>query len=165
MTLPADVAELPVLSAGGVTYRWSDVFLTARLRSEWEPLERSAAVAEAAPDEHTLRRARAAFRTERRLLAADELRDWLSEHRLTLGDLDAYLRRRLGDGGVEHGDAAGSPPAHATWAEGICSGAFEHFAQGLATRAAALAAAPETAAGPPRADWFARMPPPGGAAP
>src|SRR3954469_21478512 len=134
MTLLADVAELPVLSAGGITYRWSDVFLAARLRGEWEPLERSAAVAEAAPDEETLRRARAAFRTERRLLAADELRDWLSEHRLRLADLDACLRRRLGHGGAEHGGAAGPPPPHATWAEGICSGAFEHFAQTLAAR-------------------------------
>src|SRR4051812_1750379 len=158
MTLLADVAELPVLSAGDVTYRWSDVFLAARLRGEWEPLERSAAVAEAAPDEETLRGARAAFRTERKLLAADELRDWLSEQRLTLGDWDAYLRRRLGHGGAERGGAAGPPPSHAIWAEGICSGAFQHFAQALAARAAALAAAPQTAAGPPRAAWFARMP-------
>src|SRR3954470_20123064 len=124
MTLLAEVADVAVLSAAGATYRWSDVLLAARLRGEWEEIEQGAAAPAGATDEEALRRARAAFRTERRLLAADELREWLSEQRLTLADLDAYLRRRLGEGGAEHGGAAGSPPAHATWAEGICSGAF-----------------------------------------
>jgi hypothetical protein len=156
MTLLADVAGVAVLSAGGTTYRWSDVLLAARLRGEWDEVEQGAAAPEAAPDEEALRAARAGFRTERRLLAADELRDWLSEHRLTLGDWDAYLRRRLGPGpgGAPHA----TPAPDTVWAEGVCSGAFARFAQELAARAAALAAAPDTRAGPPSGDWFARMP-------
>ncbi|MEA2412235.1 MAG: hypothetical protein QOC77_2796 [Thermoleophilaceae bacterium] len=154
MTLLADVAELPVLSAGGVTYRWSDVFLAARLRGEWDAVAESAAAPEAPSDDDALRRAGIAFRTERRLLAADELRDWLARHRLTLEDWNAYLRRRLGPGSR----AQSEPPAGALWAEGACSGALERFAHALAARAAALAAEPDTEAGAPPADWFARMP-------
>src|SRR4051794_13660077 len=159
MTLLAEVADVAVLAAGGTTYRWPDVLLEARLRGEWEAVERGAAAPEAAPDEETLRAARAAFRTERRLLAADELRDWLSDKRMTLADLDGYVRRRLGPGGA--GD--GEPPPGAVWPEGVCSGAFDRFVQQLAARAATLAAAPDTQAGPPAPHWFARMPARGGA--
>src|SRR5438270_2752593 len=113
MTRPADVAELPVLSAGGVTYRWGDVFLAAALRGEWAALAAGAAAPEAALDAEALRRAGVAFRTEHRLLAADELRDWLARHRLTLDDWKAYLRRRSGEGSR---GAAASPGAR--WAEG-----------------------------------------------
>src|SRR3954470_14855917 len=114
MTLLAEVADVPVLSAGGTTYRWPDVLLAARLRGRWDEVEQGAAAPEAGPDEETLRAARAAFRTERRLLAADELRDWLGEHRMTLADLDAYLRRRLGPRGSAHAP----PPPQALWPEG-----------------------------------------------
>src|SRR4051794_26856900 len=155
MTTPADVADTPVLTAGGVTYRWSDVFLAARLRGKWEALVEAAAAPEAAVGDDELKRAGAAFRTERRLLAADELRAWLEAHRLTLADWNAYLRRRLADGA----GAAPEPGADAVWAEGVCSGSFTRFAEELAARAAALAA--DSAAeppGPPPADWLARMP-------
>jgi hypothetical protein len=155
MTLLADVSALPVLSAGGVAYRWSDVFLAARLRGEWAPLAERAAAPEAAPDAAALKRAGAAFRTERRLLAADELRDWLARHRLTLEDWNAYLRRRLGGRGGSTQSQEG-----ALWAEGVCSGAFAGFSRALAERAAALAAGEHTPAAepPPHADWLARMP-------
>jgi hypothetical protein len=152
MTLLADVAELPVLEAGGIAYGWSDVFLAARLRGEWAPIAERAAAPEAAPDADALKRAGASFRTERRLLAADELRDWLARRRLTLEDWNGYLRRQLGGGSTQS-------PEGALWAEGVCSGAFARFSEALAERAAALAADPHTAEpGAPHADWLARMP-------
>jgi hypothetical protein len=164
MTLLADVAGLPVLSAGGVTYPWSDVFLAAQMWGEWAPVAERAAAPEAAPDAAALKRAGAAFRTERRLLAADELRDWLARHRLTLEDWNAYLRRRLG-GGSGSGSGAAHSDEGAVWAEGVCSGAFAGFSRALAERAAALAAGEHapgeqapTAEPPPHADWLARMP-------
>src|SRR5436305_5513715 len=154
MTLPADVGALPVLAAGAATHTWGDVFLWARLRGEWEALVEAAAAPEAALDAEALRRAGAAFRTERRLLAADELREWLADHRLTLDDWHAYLRRQARPGG-----ATAEPAPGAIWAEGVCSGALARFSEALAQRAAALAAMPDTGAGgPPPAGWFAGMP-------
>jgi hypothetical protein len=156
MTLPTDVLGDPVLTAGGHTYTWSHVFLTGRLWGEWEELERAAAHAEADATDDELRRAGARFRTARRLLAADELRAWLAEHRLTQADWRGYLRRELGRAGDL--DAAGAPDEHSIWAEGVCSGTFERWSHALAARAAALAADPAADAGlPPRA-WLARAP-------
>lgn len=152
MTLLAEVADVPVLSAGERTYSWGDVFLAARLRGEWAELEQRAATPSDGADEQAVKRAGRAFRTERRLLAADELRDWLAAHRLTLDDWNRFVARAVvRESGRE---AEGQADAAETiWTEGVCSGAFDGFARASAARAAALAADPELDPGPPPPEW------------
>jgi hypothetical protein len=140
VTTLAEVAGEPVFDAGGRAYTWGDVFEAARLRGEWhEP-----GLPEGIPPEDAVKLAGQRFRTERRLLAGDEMRAWLAEHRLTLDDWNGYLRRLV----LRASGAAETLPAgeDALWADGICSGTFEGYAQALARRAAALAA---TGAGDP----------------
>jgi hypothetical protein len=165
MTLLADVAALPVLAAGGRTYTWGDVFLAARLRGEWDAIEQRAALgvaleqSAAPPAEDAVKRAGNAFRTERRLLAADELRAWLARRRLTLADWNGFLRRALLlASSPDPADAGAADPAEVIWAEGVCSGAFDGFVQALAERAAALAVEPDVDAGLPAPVWFERAP-------
>jgi hypothetical protein len=135
LTTLAEVASVPVFDAGGRTYTWADVFMAARLRGEW----REPGLPEGTVPDESVKLAGQRFRTERRLLAGDELRAWLTEHRLTLDDWNGYLRRSL----LRAGGAAETTPASedVLWADGTCSGAFHEFAQALARRAAALAAA------------------------
>jgi hypothetical protein len=106
-----------------------------------------------------VKRAAVAFRTERRLLAADELRAWLAANRLTLADWNDFLRRAVLRSDTA-GPSAAAPGDAATtiWAEGVCSGAFDRFASALAARAAALAANPEVAPRrPPPPEWPDRL--------
>jgi hypothetical protein len=152
MTLLAEVADVPLLSAGELTYRWSDAFLMARLRGEWAAFERAAAAPAGEVPSGAVKQAGQAFRTERRLLAGDELRAWLADHRMTLAEWNVFLGRSVlraqGHRGRE------PAPAGVLWAEGVCSGAFDGFAQTLAARAAALAAGPAHDPGPPpSAEW------------
>jgi len=142
VTLLSEVAGVPVFSAGDRRYTWGDVFAAARLRGEWE----DARVPEGTPPEAEVKLAGQRFRTERRLLAGDELRAWLEEHRLTLEDWNGYLRRSV----LRASGAEASAPAteDVQWADGVCSGAFDGFARALAQRAAALAATGAAGDGP-----------------
>ena len=134
MTTLAEVAAVPVFDAGGRSYTWGDVFLAARLRGEW----REGGVPEGSVSDDEVKQAGTRFRTERRLLAGDELRAWLAERRLTLDDWNGYLRRTVlrARGAAESAGA----PEDVLWADGVCSGVFDGLAQALARRAAALAA-------------------------
>ena len=140
MTRLDEVAATPLLDAGDRTWTWGDLLLAARLWGDWEPwLE--GLQDPSVPDD--VRAAEVAFRRERRLIAGDELRAWLTSHRLHVDEWRAWLR---------------GEPAE-PWTAGTCDGTFEHWTDRLAERAGALAAADrEPATAPPPPAWFARMP-------
>ena len=139
MTLLDEVAGTALFETSGRTWTWGDVFLAARLWGQWEPWLDSVRDRES-PDDP--RAAEVAFRRERRLISADELRDWLAARRLTVDDWRAWVRGEPGE----------------TWTAGICSGVFDRWAEQLAERAAAAAAAdpPLRPAALPSA-WSARL--------
>lgn len=138
MTLLPEVAPDPLLVARDTTWSWADLFLAATLRDEWSTLVTNR------PPEPDGKAAEVGFRRARRLLAADELEEWLAENRLTVAEWRAYV----------HGGEPVNP-----WIAGICSGTFDTWKQRLAERAGALAAAdPKPTPSPPPAAWFAHMP-------
>jgi len=135
-----EVAQTPLLDAGERTWTWGDLFLAARLWGEWEPWIAGLAGRPVPADP---KGAEVSFRRARRLIAGDELRAWLAEQHLTVDDWRAWL-----------GGEPGEP-----WTAGVCDGSFDVWADRLAERAGALAAAdPPPAASPPPAAWFGRMP-------
>jgi hypothetical protein len=138
----------PLFAVGSEVYGWDDVVRLARLRSEWASLACQAWTGMAAlaelrargdeiPDEEVEAAARQ-FRSDRDLLAADELADWLDRHDVTSEDWHAYLlralaRERLPDLGQNVCD---DEVQAGIWAEGICSGRLEQLAHELARLAA-----------------------------
>ena len=154
-----------MLSVGDSTYTWGDVFLAARLWGEWDALEEwlrnGLAALEAAPvADADVKQAGEDWRRARRLLAGDELKNWLARKRLSIDDWRAYVARavalhRAGAGGAATGAVADDVVAGSIWAEGACSGAFEGHAARLAERVAAPAAG---APAPPPPAWFERSP-------
>lgn len=143
-----------VFRVADVGYRWEDVFAHARRRGAWRRLEtevREALACQRMVVEEGLpwaveeeRTAARAFRSARRLYAAEDLEAWLAARGLTVAQWREYvrgtvLRRRHerdlsavvaryppGDGNVEG--------TVAVW--GLCSGAFAAWARELAARAA-----------------------------
>lgn len=92
----------PALSFGGEAHDIADLVLVGLLTGEWQALEFQVAVGLGLEAEWTeelsadeLAPAVAAFRYERRLIAAAELRAWLSERSLCLDDLEGVLWRGL----------------------------------------------------------------------
>jgi hypothetical protein len=149
----------PVFSVGGRTFTWGDVVAAARHWRSWSAVERSAregvvCVSHAAQDGDPLTAAdldaaAAAFRRERRLLAADELQAWLDRWRLPLTYWTEYLRRsllrarwadRLEQLAARH-PADDADVAAFVHTEAVCSGALERAAARLAERAAIAEAA------------------------
>ena len=142
----------------GDPYTWADVTLAARLRGEWDELERQAreslasrARADAEGDpipEQAIDDAAVAFRYEHDLLAADELDEWLDARRLSMDEWVEWVRGALlRDHWAAKIEAtlAAHPPRDGElerwlWVEGVCSGALDDFARRLAGRAAAHAA-------------------------
>ena len=135
-----EVAENPLLDAGQRAWTWGDLFLAARLWGEWEPWIAGLADRPAPADPKA---AEVSFRRARRLIAGDELRAWLAEQHLTVDDWRGWLRGEPGE----------------PWTAGVCDGSFDLWADRLAERAGALAAAdPPPASTSPPAAWFGRMP-------
>jgi len=132
---------LAALSFGDERHDVADLVLVGLLTGEWQALEdlvgRGLGLeAEWAGhvDAGELERALAAFRYERRLIAAADLRGWLSERSLRLADLDGVLRRQLLRAGCEGvpGPAAAAPRvATVMRAEAMCHGALTRFAEEL----------------------------------
>jgi hypothetical protein len=138
---------------GDHTYRWCDVVAFARACGEWEALTLAAGrraqrlASEPAPPAAAVDRAvdeaAVAFRRERQLLAADELRAWLERWDLRIEDWLGYLRGSvLGD--TLRGPVVAPVPGPAadprlTWTEAVCSGALQVLAVRLATGLAARA--------------------------
>lgn len=147
-----------LFQVGDVGYGWDDVFAHARRQSSWRALEtdvRAALACQRMVEDEGLpaavdgeRAAARAFRTERRLYAAEDLEEWLADRGITVAQWREYLR------GLVHRDrheeqlaaiVARYPPAddevaHAVPGWGVCSGAFAAWARQLAERAAAAQA-------------------------
>src|SRR4051794_11650856 len=88
------------LSFGGERHDLADLVLVGLLTGAWPALEADVARGVALEAEHEVPRvelegALAAFRYERRLLAAADLRAWLDDRSLRLADLEGVLRRRV----------------------------------------------------------------------
>jgi len=129
--------ERPVFTVDGDVYRWDDVVRFAKLRGDWDAILADVAAGLSArgdavgPDE--IDEAARSFRRERRLLAADELAEWLDRRGLTADEWLAYLRRTLARERVR--DVGAALPADVddySWAEAICSGRLEELARTLA---------------------------------
>lgn len=143
-----------VLTAGGQSYDWIDVFVSAMWRGEWKPFEQhlleGLACAAIGTDprgvplhDREIQEAADRFRYEHRLISSDETIAWLERSGLTTdswGDylLRATLRERWRaqvdplPGGPPLAQLAGIDVA----AEGFCSGTFDRFATTFAGRVA-----------------------------
>jgi hypothetical protein len=167
----------PVFTVAGRTFSWGDVVAAARHWGTWVVVERRAregiacrlrAEHEGDPlDGADVDRVAAAFRYERGLLSADELRAWLARWELTQPHWLEYLRRsllrerwskELGALLVRYPVAQDEVDASVP-TEAVCSGALEREASRLAERiAVADAVAGDAAADLPQVDdWFARF--------
>lgn len=143
-----------VLTAGGRSYDWIDVFLSAMWRGEWRPFEHDLLAGLACqavgadprgipPHDRALRAAAEHFRYERSLISADETIAWLERSGLTIESWGDYLLRGiLRERWRDQVDALPGCPASAPVSaldvavEGICSGTFDRFAGALAGRVA-----------------------------
>jgi hypothetical protein len=145
---------LAALSFGDERHDVADLVLVGLLTSEWQALEDIAARGlglEAAWAGHVdageVERALVAFRYERRLIAAADLRGWLSARSLRLADLEAVLRRQLLRArfeGVPCQAAAVPLVITVMRAEAMCAGTLTHLAAQLRAWHAAC-------------DWVAQM--------
>jgi hypothetical protein len=135
------VLGLAALSFGGERHDVADLVLVGLITCEWQALKQLAArglgleadrAGHVGPEE--LERALTAFRYDRRLIAAADLRGWLSERSLQLADLEGVVRRRLLRARFE---GAACPPATdasiamVIRAEAMCSGALTRWASEL----------------------------------
>jgi len=135
------VLALAALSFGHERHDVADLVLVGLLTGEWQALDdlvaRGLGLEAAWPghvDAGELERALTAFRYERRLIAAADLRGWLSERSLRLADLDGVLRRQLlraRFAGVPCPVAAAPRVATVMRAEAMCSGALTRCAAEL----------------------------------
>jgi hypothetical protein len=152
--------DTPAFSVGDDEYAWIDVALWAMASGAWTTFERQLAVGLACvaradaehsgPSDQELDDAATAFRYDRDLLAAAEVNDWLERCDLSVEDWTAYLRRGLLrerwrdtlDDTLQRHPPSTTQLVAAAYAEGVCSGAFETFADSSAARVA-LATASE----------------------
>jgi hypothetical protein len=144
----------PVFSVGGRSFDRGDVFVSAVLRGEWtelkERLRSGIACVRQASDEGReasgtdLEAAAQEFRYARNLITAQETEAWLERVGLDFEDWAAHLERSLlrdAAGGAIADIAARYPVPEEElhdqlYAEAVCSGALERFADALAGRAA-----------------------------
>ncbi len=132
---------LTALSFGDERHDVADLVLAGLITGEWQALEDLVARGlglEADRAEHVdaedLERALAAFRYQRRLIAAADLRGWLSERSLRLADLEGVLRRQLLRArfeGVPCPAAAAPRVATVMRAEAMCAGTLTRCAEEL----------------------------------
>jgi len=145
----------PVFSVGGRSYDRGDICVAAVLRGEWtalqEALRRGLACVRRAGEEGApemdLEAAAQEFRYARSLITAQETEAWLEHAGLTFEDWSDHLERSLLSKAWsrEIGDIASRHPIpdeevnEHLYAEAVCSGALERFADTLAGRAAVFA--------------------------
>jgi hypothetical protein len=132
---------LDAMSFGGERHDVADLVLAGLITGEWQALKGLAArglglEADRAGDvgAEELERAFTAFRYERRLIAAADLRRWLSERSLQLADLEGVVRRRLLRAryeGVLCPAATDASVAVVVRAEAMCAGALARWASEL----------------------------------
>ena len=129
---------LPAVSFGDERHDVADLVLAGLLTGEWQALEDVVARGlglEAAGsgqvDAGEVESALEAFRYERRLIAAADLRGWLSERDLRLADLEGVLRRQLLRARFDgvRCPAAATPLAGTVMrAEAMCAGTLRRLA-------------------------------------
>jgi hypothetical protein len=147
----------PVFTTGGRSYFWEDVILAGAASGDWMRLERElhcgmallgqARAENAEPTRAELEAAITSFRYERKLISAQETRDWLARWHLRPDDWFDHLRRKLVHErtpndfafGDPSGDVPRSTPHPALYVDAVCSGTLEERARDLALRAACLA--------------------------
>jgi hypothetical protein len=143
-----------VFSTADRSYSWADVIAAAREWGEWQSLERDVRAAlgadaggsatAVAPARAELTEAASEWRYERNLLAAEELKRWLSRWEISVSDWSAYIRQSV----ILAKDPAASPGFdresvtvseefdRATWARAVCSGRLWELARRLADQVA-----------------------------
>ncbi|MUL46405.1 hypothetical protein FZI85_08285 [Mycobacterium sp. CBMA293] len=156
MTTPGGAAETTVFSAAGHPFTWVEVIDAARVRGEWQALQRQVAgllsreaelsATDALPTPEATKVAGTAWRYRYRLLSADELKEWLTRYGITVPEWMAEMRRSLTD----PADGLAQLPAdqfdRACWVHAVCSGVLTDFARVLAEEVAvALAEQPDAA--------------------
>lgn len=132
---------VPALSFGDEEHDVADLVLVGLLSGEWQALELAVARGLGLEAEHRaevaaveVEAALTAFRYERSLIAAAELRAWLAERQLSLPDLQAVLRRRLlreGFADVKSPAVEATAVAAVMRAEAICAGTLGRCADAL----------------------------------
>ncbi len=143
------VLGVPVFSGGGRTFTWGDVVSRARAWGDWQQLEarierlleleQEAIRSGTAPSAERVTAAVDAFRYEHRLLAGDELQQWLGHWDIAPDELSRQMRLQLLDAAATTSDRRHLDQAEldrATWAAAVCSGAASQFAQRLAEQVA-----------------------------
>jgi len=142
------VRDVRVFSAAERDYSWGDVIAVARGWGEWQALElrtrgliareRQALAAGEVPSRAEVIAAAKAFRQQRRLLAADEIRQWLARWGITVEEWMAYIRRSLiaESTSAEHAAEVVGDLAVPVWVDAVCSGSLAAFANRLAERVA-----------------------------
>lgn len=131
----------PALSFSGERHDVADLVLTALMTGKWQGLIARTARGVGLAADHSahvsgeeVETALAAFRYERRLIAAADLRGWLSERALEVADLRGVLRRRLVRERfpkVPSSPATVHEIATVVRAEAICTGALAQYAEEL----------------------------------
>ena len=147
---PVDVAERSVFSAGGTTYRWTEVLEAAVARGDWAVLEsqtiaglacaRRQAVSGEPFDRAALDDSVRQFRTSRGLLAGDEMRAWLARWAMAVSDvrehlIRAHLRERWArelDETIREYPVTKDEVVRSLWPEAVCSGLPQRSANALA---------------------------------
>jgi hypothetical protein len=153
----ASVEARPVFSVGGETFSWADVVEAARRYGSWQELEdwsrqalacvgRLAASGERLDPRDVLEAAKR-FRYARRLLAGDELEEWLDRWDVSETEWRDHLRRALlrerwpGElaDTVQRFPVSEGELEPVLWPDAVCSGLLEQAAHRLAAERALAA--------------------------
>lgn len=148
--VPQAIAERGVFTAGGTTYRWTDVLDAATTRGVWAALQRQTVAGVACARRHAasgealdraaLDDSARRFRQSRGLLSGDEMRAWLERWGLGVADLREHLVRahllerwfQVLDETIDHYPVDEDQLAAALWPEAVCSGLLVSSAKALA---------------------------------
>ncbi|BBX86843.1 hypothetical protein [Mycolicibacterium aubagnense] len=153
MTTPGGAADTTVFSAAGHPFTWLQVIDAARVRGQWQALERRVAgllareadltATDSLPTADATKAAATAWRYRHRLLSADELVEWLARYGVTVPEWMAEMRRSLTDPAEGLTQASDNELDRACWVHAVCSGVLAEYARTLAEEVAvALAERP-----------------------
>ncbi|MDQ6888368.1 MAG: hypothetical protein M3068_13935 [Gemmatimonadota bacterium] len=152
----ADFLERPVFAVAGDPFAWYEVLLASSRWGDHASLEREireglaverwADDQEQGPSAEAVAAAAAAFRYERQLVTAREMREWLQALSLSLTEWSGYIRRALlrRDHAARLLNLTGTYPATdpevaaQLLPEGVCSGSLQRTARKLAGRSSAI---------------------------
>lgn len=142
----------PLFSVGADVYRWADVIEFARARGDWNALAdevrsglqalRELELRGEAPGEAEIDAAAREFRYERRLLAGDELVEWLDRRGVAYAEWSGYLERSLARDRLPGVAGPENDVEAYLWPEAVCSGRLDELAVTLARLVAVAPGAP-----------------------